>query len=81
MTLPVQAVRAERRSIGLGIYFTCYYIGMALAPPIAGTMRDIFSSATAPMWTAVVALVLAVVVLAIYRFIQGTVQVEQSESH
>jgi MFS family permease len=80
MTLPVQAVRAERRSIGLGIYFTCYYIGMALAPPIAGTMRDIFASATAPIWTAVVALVLAVVALALYRFIQGTVQVEECES-
>lgn len=70
MTLPVQAVRAEQRAISLGIYFTCYYIGMALALPIAGLARDTSSNAAAPLWVAAVTLILAVAALGIFRLLQ-----------
>jgi ABC-type polysaccharide transport system permease subunit len=40
-------------------------------------MRDISASAAAPLWAAVVALVLAIVALALYRFIQRSTQADQ----
>lgn len=50
MVLPVEAVRAESRAIGMGIYFTCYYLGMAAVAPLAGLVRDVTGSAAAPLW-------------------------------
>src|SRR5262245_54100589 len=41
MALPAQALRPENRSIGMGIYYTIYYAGMALLPAVAGLARDI----------------------------------------
>src|SRR5262249_20794556 len=40
MALPAQSVRSENRSVGMGVYFTFYYAGMALLPPLAGFFRD-----------------------------------------
>jgi len=40
MALPAQALRPENRSIGMGIYYTFYYVGMALLPTLAGFVRD-----------------------------------------
>ncbi|MEM0949755.1 MAG: MFS transporter [Pseudomonadota bacterium] len=49
MTLPAAAVRAEVRALGFGIYFTWYYIGMALAPALAGALISTTGSAVAPL--------------------------------
>ncbi len=40
MALPGRALPPERRGVGLGIYFTWYYIGMAGFPPLAGAIQD-----------------------------------------
>jgi len=44
MALPAQALRAENRSIGMGVYYTFYYVGMALLPALAGFVRDVAGS-------------------------------------
>jgi predicted MFS family arabinose efflux permease len=47
MALPAQSVRPENRSIGIGVYYTFYYAGMALLPALAGLARDLTGSPTA----------------------------------
>ena len=49
MALPAQVLRAESRAGGMGVYFTCYYVAMALLPGGAGLARDLTASAAAPI--------------------------------
>src|SRR5262245_17325255 len=64
MALPAQALRPENRSIGMGLYYTIYYVGMALLPALAGLVRDIAGTpaatalfASAMLGTAILGLV------------------------
>lgn len=47
MALPAESVRPQTRSVGMGIYFTFYYVGMALLPALAGLVRDLAGSPAA----------------------------------
>jgi predicted MFS family arabinose efflux permease len=49
MALPAQVLRAEHRATGMGVYYTVYYIAMALLPGGAGLARDLSGSAAAPL--------------------------------
>ena len=40
MSLPTEVLSPENRAVGMGIFFTCHYTGMAGLQPIAGLMRD-----------------------------------------
>lgn len=40
MALPARALRPSVRSTGMGIYFTWYYVWMALLPPLAGWIGE-----------------------------------------
>jgi MFS family permease len=64
MALPAQALRQENRSIGMGVFYMFYYVGMALLPALAGLTRDLTGNpavtalfATAMMTIALLALV------------------------
>ncbi|MHA1529447.1 MAG: MFS transporter [Alphaproteobacteria bacterium] len=70
MTLPVEAVAPERRGIGIGIFWTLYYLGMAVAGPLGGWLQDATGSPAAPIWLAGVAVALALVPLVIFRALQ-----------
>jgi MFS family permease len=52
MALPARVLRPESRSLGMGIYYTWYYIGMAVLPGIAGWCRDVSGIAAAPLFFA-----------------------------
>ena len=49
MALPARALRPESRSFGMGVYYTWYYVGMAVLPGIAGWCRDLSGFAGAPL--------------------------------
>ncbi len=66
MTLPAMAVRAQHRSLSMGIYFTIHYIAMTISPPLAGAVRD-RTDASAPIWIAAGCIVSAMVVYAVTR--------------
>src|SRR5262245_23529244 len=66
MAMPSQAVRTERRAIGIGVYFTCYYVGMGVLPTLAGYARDLTGSSGAALWFAGTMLIAAM--LALLRF-------------
>ncbi len=52
MALPAQVLRSENRAVGMGIFFTIYYIGMGVIPAVAGYIRDISGNPAAPFWFA-----------------------------
>ena len=44
-----QAMRPERRALGMGVFFTVYYAIMMAAPPVAGAIFDASGSASGPL--------------------------------
>jgi len=60
MALPARVLRTEARNLGMGIYYTWYYVGMALLPGVAGWCRDVSGIAIAPLIFASALLVAAV---------------------
>lgn len=47
--LPAAALSARNRGLGLGIFYSLYYAGIAVGPAIAGISRDLTDSAEAPL--------------------------------
>ncbi|MEJ2379284.1 MAG: hypothetical protein P8Y71_29145, partial [Pseudolabrys sp.] len=70
MALPAEALRAEHRAGGMGVYFTWYYAGMAVLPGLAGCARDLTASAAAPALFAGAMMALALLMLAGFRLVQ-----------
>ncbi len=70
MALPVEVLRAESRASGMGVYFTCYYGGMAVLPALAGRLRDSMGSTSAPVFFAAAMMVCALVLLGVFRALQ-----------
>ena len=70
MALPAQVLSKENRAIGMGIFFTIYYIGMGIFPAIAGYARDVTGNPAVPLILAGVAILFAVLALVGFRVIQ-----------
>jgi MFS family permease len=49
MALPAGVLRAAVRTTGMGIYFTWYYVAMAVLPPFAGWLGDSTGVVSAPL--------------------------------
>ena len=63
MALPARVLRNENRAVGMGIFFTIYYIGMGIFPAIAGYTRDVSGNPAAPFWFAGIMILLAMLAL------------------
>lgn len=70
MALPGQAAAPERRAVAMGIYFTCYYLGMGIVPGLAGFARDASGSAAAPLYLAGTMMIFATVALFMFRLVK-----------
>jgi MFS family permease len=65
VSLPAEAIPAARRAIGLGIFYTWFYLGATLCPPLAGWLYDGFGTPAAPVYlNAALGLVTALLYLA-----------------
>ncbi len=71
MTLPVEATRAEVRSLGMGVYMAIYYALMGIAPVLMGALRDLTGSAGAPLFAAVGLFVVCILLWGLFRRVQG----------
>lgn len=69
MTLPARALAMERRAVGMGIYWTIFYAGMALLPPVAGWAADNAASAESALWVSASFFAAAVPAVAIYSLL------------
>jgi predicted MFS family arabinose efflux permease len=54
---PVSVLRAESRSAGMGLFYTAYYTGMTLLPPVAGWLQDAAGQPTTALYFSAVAFV------------------------
>ena len=68
VALLAQAVSAENRGVGVGIFYTLFYAFMALGPTVAGFGRDVTDSADTPVVISALAFVLVVPFLGAFRF-------------
>jgi predicted MFS family arabinose efflux permease len=64
LSLPAQVLDARDRSVGFGVFYTCFYILMALGPSAAGRLQDAFRSPSAAL-IAGAALLVAMVPLSV----------------
>ena len=49
LALPARVLTPEQRSVGIGIFYTCYYALTTLGAPIAGILRDLTANAAVPV--------------------------------
>jgi predicted MFS family arabinose efflux permease len=70
VALPAQALAPGSRHLGLGIFYTLYYLGMALLPGVAGWFRDASQADSAPLVFGSALLVLAIVCAVLFRRIE-----------
>jgi len=60
LSLPAQILPPQQRSLGYGVFYTCFYVLMAVGPWLAGRLQDVFATPAAALVAA--ALLLAVTV-------------------
>ncbi|EHM03349.1 transporter, major facilitator family protein [Acetobacteraceae bacterium AT-5844] len=49
MAMPARVLRPESRAVGMGLFYTCLYLGHSLMPAAAGWLRDVTGSAAPPL--------------------------------
>jgi MFS family permease len=76
VSLPGEFLRAESRSTGMGIFYTVFYIGISIAPPLAGAIAVRTASSAAPIWTAVACAALCAASFAVARWLQKSAKAE-----
>jgi MFS family permease len=52
MALVSETLSADNRAQGMGLFYTWYYAGMGVLPPLAGLARDLSGSPAAPVYFA-----------------------------
>jgi MFS family permease len=67
MALLPRALSPERLTTGFGVFYTLFYVMMALTQPAAGLVRDRFGDPAAPIVFAAVVMALTIVGLVIFR--------------
>jgi MFS family permease len=70
MALLPKTLPAERLATGLGVFYTVFYVMMALTQPAAGLVRDLTGDPAAPIAFAAAVMVATVVGLGIFRRIE-----------
>jgi predicted MFS family arabinose efflux permease len=70
MALPAKLLRPQSRAAGMGVYFTCYYAGLAFLPALAGMLRDMTGSSIAPILFSSAMMVCSLIFLAAFRVLE-----------
>jgi len=80
MALSAQAITPGNRGPGLGIFYTWYYVGMTVAPALAGWVRDVSGSAAAPVILGAALLAVTILSVIILRLLQAAWPIEPEGS-
>jgi predicted MFS family arabinose efflux permease len=60
LSLPAAILRPQDRSAGFGVFYTCFYLLMAVGPAFAGRLQDLLASPPAALVVAAMSLVATV---------------------
>ena len=80
MALSAQALSADSRGPGLGIFYTWYYAGMTVGPALAGWTRDISGSTAAPVILGAALLGGVILCVGVLRLLQNTWPIKTESS-
>ena len=67
MALPSRILDADRRAVGMGVFYTLYYVVVVVAPMIAGALADRFKSTAVAFDLGTICLLAAGAFLALFR--------------
>jgi len=70
MALPAEVLRPSSRGTGFGIFYTSFFIGMTLLPPVAGWLQDRTGDAGYALGFAAALMLLTVPALLLFRALQ-----------
>lgn len=70
MSLPAEVLRPENRAPGMGIFFSCYYGGVALLTGLAGFTRDLINNPAAPILFGGMLFFITILILGLFRSFQ-----------
>jgi predicted MFS family arabinose efflux permease len=70
LMLPTEVLSPESRGPGMGIFYTWYYVAMALLIPLAGFVRDFTANPGAPLMFAGCLEIAAIAVLLLLRLLE-----------
>jgi MFS family permease len=71
MALLPRAIPPDRLATGFGVFYTIFYVMMALTQPAAGLVRDVAGDPRAPILFAALVMASTVIGLAIFRRLEG----------
>jgi MFS family permease len=71
VALPVAHLTAQNRGVGMGLFFSYYYLGMGVFPALAGWIRDTTGSPGAPILFAASLFIGAVLFLGLLRLFEA----------
>ncbi|WP_281016323.1 MULTISPECIES: MFS transporter [unclassified Minwuia] len=70
IAVPVQILSPANRAMGMGIFFSYYYLGIGILPSVAGYLGDVTGDPAAPILFATALLLLALCSLITLRLLQ-----------
>lgn len=70
MALPTEVLEPENRALGMGIFYTYFYGGMAALTALAGFLRDLTNNPAVPLLFGGMLLFMATIVLWLFRTLQ-----------
>ena len=69
VALVPRSLGVDQLAVGYGVFYAIYYLGMAVAQPVAGLLRDLTGDPAAPIFFAAAMMALTVGALAVFRWI------------
>jgi predicted MFS family arabinose efflux permease len=67
MALVSETLSVDKRAMGMGLFYTWYYVGMGALPPLAGLARDLTGSPSAPVYFAGAMMLCALACVGLFR--------------
>jgi predicted MFS family arabinose efflux permease len=68
--LPLEALSAGNRALGLGLFYALWFLGFALLPGVGGWTRDVTGDPSAPILLGVALIALTAPLLGLFRLLQ-----------
>ena len=73
-SLLAHVLSPQNRAVGMGVFFTLFYLGMAILPALAGKFRDVTGDPAAPILFASAMMASGLVLLLVFRTSQRLVK-------
>jgi predicted MFS family arabinose efflux permease len=70
VSTPAEILRPASRGPGNGVFYTIFYLGMAVYPPVAGRLLDLTGAAEAPILLAALTMLACLGMLGVFRAAQ-----------